>query len=108
MTAERDELANRVRAALAAEQTREVSMFGGLSFMVNGSMVVAVRGDGGLLVRVDPGRSDELLELPGAEQAQMGTGREMGAGWIDVARDSISSDEQLDTWIGLALEYNAR
>jgi hypothetical protein len=33
-------------------------MFGGMAFLVNGNMSVAVSGQGGLLVRVDPGDAD--------------------------------------------------
>lgn len=43
----------RLRALLADEPvTREVSMFGGRSFMVNETMIVSALKDGGLLVRV--------------------------------------------------------
>jgi len=83
-------------------------MFGGLSFMVNEKMVASVRSDGDLLVRVDPARSTELLAREGARPAEMGAGRAMGAGWIDVAEQAIRTDEQLSLWIGAALEYNDR
>jgi hypothetical protein len=47
--------AERIRGMLAAQpSTREVSMFGGLSFMVNDKMIVNVRRGGDLLGRVDP------------------------------------------------------
>jgi len=101
-------LADRIRIALAAEPTtREVSMFGGLSFMVNDKMVVAAGRDGDLLVRVDPERNRELVELPGAGPAEMGVGRAMGPSWISVANDAIAADRQLSFWIDVALEYNA-
>lgn len=84
-------------------------MFGGLSFMVNDAMVVAVQKDGRrLLVRVNPGRSRELLALPGAEPAEMGAGRAMGPSWLHVNDDALASDADLSFWIGVALEYNAR
>jgi hypothetical protein len=85
-------LAARIRAALSGEpSTREVSMFGGLSFMVNDRMVVATLKHGCLLVRVDPGRSRELLARPGARPAEMGTGRPMGRGWrVPVSRAAVS------------------
>jgi TfoX/Sxy family transcriptional regulator of competence genes len=102
-------LADRIRSALATEpSTREVSMFGGLSFMVNNAMVVAERRDGDLLVRVDPDRNRELVALPGAKPAEMGAGRAMGTGWISVAYDAITAEEQLSFWIDVAMEYNAR
>ena len=108
MTAEREALADRVRAALPQDRpVREVSMFGGLSFMVDESMVVAVRRDGDLLVRIDPARNDELLNVPGAKPAVMGTDRPMGPGWITVSRDGLRTDQQLAFWTGVGLEHRA-
>ena len=108
MTAEREALAARVRAALPHDRPlREVSMFGGLSFMVDDSMVVAVRRDGDLLVRIDPARHDELLDVAGARPAVMGTDRPMGAGWITVSADGLTTDEQLAFWIDVGLEHRA-
>lgn len=83
-------------------------MFGGRSFMVNDKMVVAVAGDGDLLVRIDPDRHRELVALPGVEPAEMGAGRSMGPSWITVADAAIATDEQLSFWIGAALEYHHR
>jgi TfoX/Sxy family transcriptional regulator of competence genes len=102
-------LADRIRAALTDEpSTREVPMFGGLSFMVNEKMVVAMHSDGDLLVRVDPDRNGELLALPGARPAQMGAGRAMGPGWISVAEEALATDDDLSLWTDVALEYNAQ
>ena len=109
MTAQREVLAGRVRAALPRDRpVREVSMFGGLSFMVDDSMVVAVRRDGGLLVRVDPARNDELLNAPGAKPAVMGADRPMGPGWITISSDGLTTDEQLEFWTQVGLEQAAR
>jgi TfoX/Sxy family transcriptional regulator of competence genes len=108
MTAEREALAERVRAALPQDRpVREVSMFGGLSFMVDDSMVVAVGRDGDLLVRIDPARHDELLNVPGAKPAVMGTDRPMGPSWITVAHDGLTTDEQLAFWTEVGMEYRA-
>lgn len=102
-------LIDRVRTALASEpSTREVRMFGGLSFMVNEKMVVAVGRDGGLLVRIDPKRHDELVARPGAAQAEMGAGRSMGPGWIHLNEEALTTDDNFTFWIGIVLEYNAR
>lgn len=101
-------LADRVRAALASSPpVREVTMFGGLSFMVNERMVVSVRGDSEILVRADPERADELLTVKGARSAEMGAGRSMSKGWISVDEPAIWTDEDVDFWIGVALEYNS-
>lgn len=108
MTAERDALADRIRAALPHDRpVREVSMFGGVSFMVDGSMVVAAGRDGDLLVRIDPARNGELLKLPGARPAVMGADRPMGPGWISVSHDGLATDEQLAFWTRVGLEHRA-
>ncbi len=106
MTAAREVLADRIRAALPEDRpVREVSMFGGLSFMVDSSMVVAASRDGDLLVRIDPARSEELLTVPGARPAVMGADRPMGAGWISVSRDGLTTDEQLAFWLQVGLDH---
>jgi hypothetical protein len=107
-TAPQDALAVRIRAVLPPDRpVREVSMFGGLSFMVDDAMVVAAGRDGGLLVRTSPRRHDELLDVPGAKPAVMGTDRPMGPGWIAVSPDGIATDEQLAFWTAVGLEAAA-
>ncbi len=86
--------------------TREVSMFGGRAFMVDEKMVVSALKDGGLLVRAAADRHDELLSKPGATQAEMGAGRTMGPGWIDVAAEAILDDESLSYWVAIAMDHN--
>jgi TfoX/Sxy family transcriptional regulator of competence genes len=81
-------------------------MFGGLSFMVNERMVVSVTGDRALLVRADPEWADDLLKVEGAQPAEMGAGRPMGKGWIAVAEEAVATQQDLDVWIGIALEHN--
>jgi hypothetical protein len=99
-------LAERVRAALADHPAvREVSMFGGLAFMVNDKLAVHADSHGGLLVRCDPARADDLLGETTAEQAEM-NGRTMGKGWLAVRADGVGSDETLSFWVGVALQYN--
>jgi TfoX/Sxy family transcriptional regulator of competence genes len=106
MTAEREVLAKRIRALLPHDRLlREVPMFGGLSFMVDGSMVVAAGRDGDLLVRIHPARHDELLQVTGARPAMMGAERPMGPGWITVSHDGLTTDEQLAFWIRVGLEH---
>lgn len=107
MSQQHVDLIERVRSLLADRpSTREVSMFGGRSFMVNDKMIANVRNDGDLLVRVDPQRDRELGELAGASPAEMGAGRSMGPGWIAVSAESIAGNEQLSFWIDVALEHN--
>lgn len=104
------DLANRIREALADEPfTREVKMFGGLAFMVNGKLAIgAYNSDGGLLLHGDPEHLDDLLVKKGAKLAEMGAGRQMGNGWIAVDAQTITTKKDLDYWIGIALEYNKK
>ncbi len=99
--------AERIRQMLAAQpSTREVSMFGGLSFMVDDKMIVNVRRSGDLLVRVDPHGSPGLIAEHGARPAEMGAGRSMGPGWIDVPGELTATDEQLRFWLDVAMQFN--
>jgi TfoX N-terminal domain len=67
-----EDLANRIRELIAGESdVSEATMFGGLVFLVGGKMSVAVSGKGGLIVRVDPGKTDALLAKPHAHQFEM-------------------------------------
>lgn len=107
MTPEQTALTERLRALLADEpMMREVSMFGTRSMMVREKLLVSALKNGGLLVRVDPDRHEELLARPGAAQAEMGPRRDMGPGWIEVAAAAIGDDEQLSAWIEFAMEHN--
>ncbi|HLR96816.1 MAG TPA: TfoX/Sxy family protein [Jiangellaceae bacterium] len=107
MPTPQSELIERLRVLLTGEpSTREVSMFGGRSFMVNEKMVVSALKEGALLVRVPPDEHDELTTHPGAEQAEMGVGRSMGPGWVSVSASAIDTDERLSFWLTVALDYN--
>ena len=107
MTPEQTDLVQRLRLLLPDQPAmREVSMFGGRSIMVNEKMIVSARADGGLLVRVDADRHDELLTRPGAAQAVMGRDRAMGPGWIEVDAGTISDDVHLAFWLETAMEHN--
>lgn len=107
MTDAREALAQRIRQLLTAhDDVRELNMFGGLSFMVDGRMAVAARRDGGLLVRTTPERHDELLSR-GAEPARMGAGRPMGEAWLTVPPARVADDGQLAFWIAVGLESRA-
>ncbi|WP_404285998.1 TfoX/Sxy family protein [Glutamicibacter arilaitensis] len=100
-------LIERIREKLAGEPVlREVSMFGGYSFMVNEKLLVVALKDGALLVHVAPANHAELLLRPGAAHAEMDTGRRMGPGWIQVVASSIEKDAALAYWMRTALEYN--
>ena len=55
------ELAERIRELLAGRPgVTEQKMFGGLAFLIGGNMAVAASGQGGVMLRVDPARSEEI------------------------------------------------
>ena len=101
---QRDILAGRVRAALASRQNvREQRMFGGVSFMVDESLAVAVARDGGLLVRVPPAKYDDLIRQ-GGEPAYMGKDRPMGRGWLTVPNHRLQREGELASWITIGID----
>jgi TfoX/Sxy family transcriptional regulator of competence genes len=79
------ELAARVRAALSGVgDIREVRMFGGIGFMLNGNMVAAATGS--LLLRVGKDRHAAALAQFGARPMEM-RGRTMeGYIYVDTPR----------------------
>ncbi len=100
------ELAARIRAALAGRPgVREVAMFGGLCFMVDGKLTVAAGSGGDLMLRCAPGRADDLLG-DGVRRAEM-KGRPMSRGWLVVDAGVITCEAALAQWIGLALDHRA-
>lgn len=101
------ELAERIRAALEERSVREVSMFGGLSFMVDERLSVSANAQGDLMVRCDPDRVDQLLTREGTTWPQM-RGKPMSQGWIVVQRDAVESDEDLESWIDEATAWRSQ
>lgn len=99
-----DKLADRIRELLSGEpDLSEKKMFGGLSFLIGGNMAVAASGQGGILVRVDPAASDELVATTSAHPMEM-RGREM-RGWLRVASDDVRTKRQLAKWVELGTAY---
>jgi TfoX/Sxy family transcriptional regulator of competence genes len=99
-----EELADRIRDMLAAERgLTEQKMFGGLAFLVGGNMAVGVSGQGGLLVRVDPTESDELVESTPAYVMEM-RGREM-RGWLRVDADHVRTKKELAAWVDRGVSF---
>jgi TfoX/Sxy family transcriptional regulator of competence genes len=97
-----EDLANRVREQLSGVTVAEKKMFGGLAFLVGGNMSVAASGQGGLMVRIDPERAEELVREPGAEELEM-RGRPM-RGWLRV-RDDVLDDATLAAWVQRGVDY---
>ena len=99
-----EDLAERIRGLLGSERNvTEKKMFGGLSFLIGGNMAVAASGQGGLLVRVDPEDSDELVASTPAALMEMG-GRSM-RGWLRVDSADVASDGDLAAWVDRGTTY---
>jgi len=97
------ELADQLREVLATEpDVVEKRMFGGLAFMVAGHMAVCAT-QGGLMVRVEPKQTQELLTEPQASPMVM-RGREL-AGWLVVAVDASATGAELGRWVQLGVGY---
>ena len=96
------DLADRIRELVATEQgVDERRMFGGLAFLVNGNMSVSASGKGGLLVRVDPRETPELIGRH-VHTAVMG-GREMN-GWLRVDPEALD-DTRLKEWVDRGVAF---
>jgi TfoX/Sxy family transcriptional regulator of competence genes len=99
-----EELAERIRELVAGEgDLTEKTMFGGLAFLIGGNMAVGASGQGGILVRVDPEQSDELVASTKARLMEM-RGREM-QGWLRVASEDLSTKQELAKWVELGTSY---
>jgi TfoX/Sxy family transcriptional regulator of competence genes len=99
-----EELAGRIREHLGDDAgVAERKMFGGLAFLVGGNMAVAASGQGGLLVRVDPAESDQLVAETNARPMEM-RGREM-QGWLRVDSDDVRTAPALARWVELGVAY---
>jgi TfoX/Sxy family transcriptional regulator of competence genes len=101
--ADDEQLAHRVRELLGAERgLSEQRMFGGLAFLLDGNMAVAVSSRG-LLVRVGADAADAALARPGAQQMEM-RGRPM-RGWIRVEEPSLATKRQLAPWVRRGVDF---
>jgi TfoX/Sxy family transcriptional regulator of competence genes len=99
-----EDLAYRIRELLVDESDiTEKKMFGGLAFLVGGNMAVAASGQGGVLVRVDPSKSEKVVATTTARPMEM-RGREM-LGWLRVDSEAIKTKRQLAKWVGLGTIY---
>ena len=99
-----EKLADRIRELVAGEpDLTEQKMFGGLAFLIGGNMAIAASGQGGVLVRVDPEESDELVSTTNAYVMEM-RGRSM-KGWLRLDDDDVRTKRQLATWVRRGTAY---
>jgi TfoX/Sxy family transcriptional regulator of competence genes len=101
-----EELAARIRSLLGDRSgLTEQKMFGGLAFLISGNMAIAASGQGGILVRVDPEESGQLVASTPAELMEM-RGRSM-AGWLRVDSADVADDSVLAEWAERGTAYAA-
>jgi TfoX/Sxy family transcriptional regulator of competence genes len=99
-----DALAVRVRALIGDDpDITERRMFGGLAFLAGGHMAVAASGEGGLMVRVDPGETDALVADAGVERMEM-RGRRLD-GWLRVDEGVLGGEAELRPWVERGLRF---
>lgn len=98
-----EDSAHRLRKALAAHgATREVKMFGGICFMLNGNMLCGTGWDG-LLFRVGKDQHQAAIGLGAKPMQQKGRGM-TGFVWMDPA---ALDEHGLRFWITMAVRYVA-
>lgn len=96
-------LVDRIRELVADDlDVTDKRMFGGVAFLTGGHLAVAASRNGGLMVRVDPEDSEELLRSEGVSRMVMG-GRTMN-GWLRVAEERLD-DEGLAEWVARGLDF---
>ncbi|MDQ6936530.1 MAG: TfoX/Sxy family protein [Actinomycetota bacterium] len=99
-----EELASRVRECVEGEEgMTEKRMFGGLAFLINGHLAVSASGQGGLLLRIDPAQTEELVREPHVQRFEM-RGREMD-GWLRIDAPALETDDDLQRWAGRGVAY---
>src|SRR3989442_8647250 len=100
----RNPLIDRVRMALAhLPRVAERTMFGGITFMVNGKMCISV-GRNRLMCRIDPESHERAIERRGAQTVKM-KGRAY-RGFVHVRAEAVASPRDLDYWVRAGLGYN--
>jgi TfoX/Sxy family transcriptional regulator of competence genes len=99
-----EDLANRIRELLARQAgVREKAMFGGLAFLIDGHIAVAVSSKGGLMVRVPPDETEKLLGH--AHVSPMVMASRETRGWLLVAAEGVKTMRQLARWVTKGAGY---
>lgn len=98
-------MAARVKTLLGRRKIKEMKMFGGLAFLVNGKMCVTV-GAERIMVRIDPRDHDRVAARRGASTTTM-RGRNY-RGYVRVDNDVLKTKAALARWIDLALAFNGK
>lgn len=98
-------IADRVRLLLSDDRrVEEKKMFGGLGFMLNGNMALAVSKKGELMVRLGKDGEAAARKLPHVNQLDLA--HKMG-GMLFVPEEAIAEEQTLKQWVDLATGYTA-
>lgn len=102
-----EQLAGRVRGCFKQRKVAfvEKRMMGGLCFLVDDKMCVGVEKER-LMVRLDPAIYEQALQRKGCVPMDF-TGRLM-RGFVFVKTPGLDTDEDLSSWLKLALEFNPK
>ncbi len=96
-------LATRVRPLFARKKgVREMKMFGGLGFLLNGNMSVGVWKKY-LILRIGRENYDDTLKQPFVKEFDI-TGRPM-TGWVMVEPEGVQDEQDLKDWVQTALKF---
>lgn len=96
-----DELADRVRHIVGLDpRIVEKTMFGGLTFLLNGHILIGCKKDGRALLSVGRDNNEAALARPGAEQMIHGGRVMQGFVWVDA--DALEDDDALEDWVRFA------
>src|SRR4029079_16730003 len=93
-----DYLAERIRSLIGDDpRVTEKSMFGGLTFLLNGHILVGTKKDGRILLSVGKEPNDAALSRPGATQMVHNNRNMTGFVWVEP--DAIEDDDSLADWV---------
>jgi hypothetical protein len=94
-------LAERVRMLVGDDpRITEKYMFGGLTFLLNGHILVGCKKDGGVLISVGKDNHEAAKARPGTSE-MVHNGRVM-SGFFWIEGDAIEDDEALEDWLRFA------
>lgn len=102
-----DYLAERIRSLLGDDpRVTEKNMFGGLTFLLNGHILVGTKKDGRILLSVGKENNDAALARPGATQMVHNNRNMTGFVWVEP--DAIEDDDALADWVKAAYGWVSR
>ena len=100
-------LAERIRTLLGDDpRVTEKNMFGGLTFLLNGHILVGTKKDGRILLSVGKENNDAALARPGATQMVHNNRNMTGFVWVEP--DAIEDDDDLADWVKAAYGWVSR